>query len=305
MRKVIVTVPAVSTNLGPGLGSLGLALGLHVTAAFLERNDTQLLVETHGEGGSDLSPDCYHPVMYAAVRVFQRVEDAPLGLRVDVRNRIPVDVGLGAEDAMTVAGLVGANNLLGMPLSREELVLLGGEILDRADGVAAAMLGGLVVTARTDQRPVFRRVNVPTFKVLLVTPQLDSYAEVVSALPDSVSFAAALKNLGRQALVVEALRSEDFELLGSVLMDDLLEPGLVRHIPAFAAARQAALDAGAVGVTISGRGPSLVVFATGNHYRIADAVQSVFDEQGVLSRVWTVPVDTQGVVVTAADLTPG
>lgn len=304
MRKAKVIVPAVCTNIGAGIHSIGLALGMHLTVAFVERGDSQLIIDTHGEGGADLSPDCYHPVMYAASRVFQRVEDAPFGLRVDVRNTIPLQAGMGAEAAMTVAGLIGANNLMGMPLNRDALITLGVDILGRADGMVAAMLGGLTVSAPGDRGVIYRRVDVAPLKVLVVLPELPDYDPSDIPLPETVSLDDALYNIGRQSLLVEALREGDFTLLSEVLADRVLEPAYTGHIPGYAEAVKAAQKAGALGVTITGEGPALVIFALYNHYRIADAVQRVFDEQDTLSRVWTLAVDTQGVVVTAAEMHP-
>ena len=304
MRKARVTVPAVCTNLGPGIYSLGLALGLHLTAAFVERSDSHLLIETHGEGAAEVSPDCYHPVMYAALRVFQHIEDAPLGLRIDVRSSIPLNAGLGAEEAMTLAGLMGANNLMGMPLSREELVTLGAGILGRADGLVAGMLGGLTACALDDAGVIYRRFDLAPLKVLVVVPQLEGYDPNAVRLPQVVPLEQVQANIGRQALLMEALREGDHSLLARVLGDAVLDPVLGRQIPGYPEAAAAALKAGALGVTISGNGPALVVFALNNHYRIADAIQRVFDERDTLSRVWTLSVDTQGVVITAAEMHP-
>ena len=306
MRKAKVTVPAVSTNLGPGVESLGLALSIHVTATFLERSDSQLLIETHGEDSADLSPDCYHPVMYAAIRVFQQLEDSPAGLRIDIRNAIPLQSGLGAEEAMTVAGLIGANSLMGNPLERDELLAIGAEIMGRADGLIGAMLGGLTLCAAdADGPPLYRRLNVSPYKVLIILPQIVDYETDLVHPPAKLNAEDALFNLGRLGLAVEALREGDFELLGRAFHDRLLTPALEHTIPGYHEAIQAAYDAGAAAVTVSGQGPALLAFTLFNHYKIADAVQSVFDTRDILSRVWTLTVDTQGVVVTAAETLPG
>jgi homoserine kinase len=305
MRKAKVTVPAVATNLGPGVSSLALALGLHVTVRFVERTDSHLLVESHGTDVADLSPDCYHPVMYAAVRVFQQLEDGPSGLRVDVRNAIPMNCGLGAEAAMTVAGLVGANNLMGAPLDRDTILALGTEIVGRADGLVAAMLGGLTVsTPAEDGGLLYRRIDVDPFKFLVIVPDIDGYDPEAIPLPSSIELPAVLHNLGGQLLLTEALREKDFDLLKRVLSDHIIEPHLARRIPGYDDVVQAALQAGALGVSISGNGPALLVFTLYNHYKIADAIQQLFDRQNILSRVWTLTVDTQGVVVMAAETRP-
>lgn len=306
MRKAKITVPAVSTNLGPGIESLALALGMHVTATLIERSDTRLVIESGGEGHALLPPDCEHPVMYAAVRVFQRLEDAPLGLRVNVRSAIPLQVGLGAEAAMTVAGLVGANSLMGTPLSRDELIAMGMEIIGRPDGVIAAMLGGLTISAADDGRALYRRIEMAAPpKVVVVVPEILDYDSAQPARSKTVALTDAIYNLGRAPLVTEALRAGDAGLLVQALDDRLLRPSFSKAITGFDAAVAAARTMGADGVTISGEGPALLIFARFNHRRIAAAVEAAFGRHGVSARSWTLPVDTQGVVVTAAETLPG
>ncbi len=304
MRKAKVTVPAVCTNIGPGIDSLALALGLHVTVTLVERDDTHFQIDSYGEDFAELPSDCFHPVMFAAIRVFQRLEEAPLGLRIDVRNAIPMGAGLGAEEAMTVAGLVGANSLMGTPLQRDELLRIGAEIVGSEHGLVAAMLGGLTASVADSKGVIHDRIDVEPFQVLVVVPVLEDYAVSRLQWPVSVDMADALYNLGRQVLFTEALRSQDFTVLGRVMGDHLLEPYLARHIPGFQQVRESARKLGAAGVTICGNGPALLVLAKANHYRIGDAMQAVFDELNVLSRVWTLTVDTQGVVVTAAEIHP-
>ncbi len=305
MRKAKVTVPAVSTNLGPGVESLGLALGLHLNTTLIERGDTRIVIDTHGEGAGVLPPDCYHPVMYAAIRVFQKLEDSPLGLRIDVQNKIPLKSGLGAEAALTVAGLVGANNLMGSRLKQNELIAMGAELLGRPDGVIASMLGGLTISASGNGDFLYRRIDVESLRVVVVLPQVEDYDPATIGRPEEVALSDAVYNLGRQALVADALRTNDFDLLGKALDDRLLRPRISEHIPGFTQAIEAARESGAVAVTLSGEGPALLIFALYNHYRIAAAVQAVFDEHHVMSRAWTLPVDTQGVVITAAETLPG
>ncbi len=306
MRKAKVTVPAVCTNLGPGVESLSLALGMHVTATFVERSDSQLIIETHGEDSADLTPDCYHPVMYAAIQVFQRVEDSPTGVRIDIRNGIPLQSGLGGEEAMTIAGLIGANSLMGNPLERADLLAMGTEIMGRADGLLGAMLGGLTISAAGSEGAVlYRRIDVSPLKVLVVLPEIADYDPETIQLSRKVDVDDALFNLGRYGLVIEALRTGDFDLLGQAWSDRLLTPLVERAIPSYAEVVRTAREAGATAVTISGQGPALLVFALANHYKIADAIQTVFDARDVLSRVWTPTIDTQGVVVTAAETLVG
>jgi homoserine kinase len=148
-------------------------------------------------------------------------------------------------------------------------------------------------------------MNISPYKVLIILPQIADYDADLIRPAAKLNAEDALFNLGRLALAVEALRDGDFELLGRTFHDRLLTPALERTIPGFHEAIEAAYEAGAAAVTVSGLGPAFLVFTLFNHYKIADAVQSVFDTRDILSRVWTLTVDTQGVVVTAAETLPG
>lgn len=300
MRTAKISVPAVSANLGPGMQSVGLALALHVSVTLSERRDTRLLVDMRGEGSTQLPPDVNNPVIYAAVRVFQRMEDAPLGLHADIRNQIPLGVGLGSQHALTVAGLVGANVLMESPLSRDELITIGAELTGRPDSIVAAMLGGLTVTSRDEGRILARRMEVVPLKLIVVAPRILDYDPALQDVPVP-SIPAAVHNLGRVALLVDALRRGDFDLLAQTLDDQLLEPHLAGRIPGFNAAVQAAKAAGAVGVSISGDGPALLIFALYNHRVITSRVEAAFNEAGFDARSWVLAADTQGVVISAAE----
>jgi hypothetical protein len=148
MTKVSVSVPAVCTNLGSGYHVLGLALNLRTVVEMSLTGDDQLRIVSQGEGADALPANFYHPVAVAATRLFQEVEEAPPGLSIVCNNRIPLRVGLSSRAAMTVAGLVGANNLLGGPLPREALIELAARLSDHPEATATALNGGLGIWAR-------------------------------------------------------------------------------------------------------------------------------------------------------------
>lgn len=294
MRKIRVTAPAVATNIGPGVRTLGLALGMHVTATLSARSDSLLIVDSFGEDSEQLPADCYHPVMRAATRVFQALEDAPSGLNIEVHNSVPLDSGMGAEAAMVTAGLVGANELMGRVFKLEELVPLGWGLMGRCDGVAAALFGGLTVCAPARPDPLMHRYELPLMKVVLALPEYPDFGPV--RLPARLATADALYDLGRHPLVVNALREGDYDLLSNALDDRLLRPryaGMQGIEDVIMAARQA----GGAAVSICGEGPALIVFAPFNYARVAEAVQEAFAAQGINARTWTVTVDRRGALV--------
>lgn len=299
MHKVSVSVPAVSTNVGPGYDVLGLALNLrNVIEMSLSTND-RLDVAIRGEGAGQLEENFYTPVMRAAIRLFQSVEQAPAGLTVRCTNYIPLDVGLSARAALIVGGLVGANNLLGSPFTHDDLIGMATGLSGQPEAVVTAMRGGLgLCVTSPDGRLLYRSVDVVPVRVVLAVPTLPAYTlRLRESLPARVLLDDAVRNVGHAALLIEALRSGDFNLLRHVTTDYLHEPHRVPGITNYRAVIDAATEAGALAVTLCGAGPALMAFATFNHQSIESAMQGAFRAAGVDARTWSVGVDLQGVVI--------
>jgi homoserine kinase len=301
MRKIKITLPATATDLGPGLHSLGLAVGLYCAVEIVERRDETLLVETEGEGAGHYPIGLRHPVVLGLMRIFQQQERAPLGFSVRVNNHIPLDSGLGAETAFWVAGIIGANNLLGNPYPRSRILEIAAQFTRQPDSAVTAILGGLTTSILESDMLTYRALPVTPMQVIVVLPELENYAgESRLARPERVAAADALYNLSRVPLLVEALREGNLTLIARVMDDRLRLPYLKPHIPGYDHAIEMARRAGAVAVTPSGDGPALLVFAAENHRTIATTLEVAFENTGVKARSWVLPLDTQGVVISAA-----
>lgn len=301
MRRVKIILPAVATDLGPGLDSLALALSLRCTVELIERKDETLLVETEGEGAGAYGLSLRHPVVLALMRMFQRQEQAPLGLTIKISNLIPPDSGLGVDVAYTVAGIIGANNLLGNVYTRQDVISFAAEASGQPHRAAAAILGGLTATILEEKSLISRSLPVERMMVVLVVPEIEDYrALALSTVPERVTMGDAAYNLSRLPLFVEGLRVADYDLLTHVMDDKLRLPYLRRHISGYDHVLEMTRRAGAQAFTLSGGGPSLIIFAAENHKKIAQAAEEAFRNSGITARVWVLPIDTQGVVVSVA-----
>jgi homoserine kinase len=298
MYKVSVSVPAVSTNVGPGYDVLGLALNFRNVIEMSLRTDDQLTVEVRGEGQGVLPENYYNPAMQGAIRLFQQLEQAPAGLAVRCTNAIPLDVGLSSRATLVVGGLVGANNLLGSPFTHENLIEMAAEITAQPEAVVTAMRGGLGICSRGSDGLIYRAIEIAPLRVVLVLPTLPDYRHRLrDDLPGTVTMEDAIHNIGHTALLVEALRSGDVRLLRRALADRLHEPYRRDNLPGYEAVIHAAEEAGAIGMTFCGAGPALIAFATFNHQMIETALHDAFQAAGVEARTWSVGVDLQGIVI--------
>jgi homoserine kinase len=226
---------------------------------------------------------------------------APPGLHIRCLNRVPASSGLGSSSTAVVAGLLGANTLLGRPLGRDRLLELAADMEGHPDNVAAALLGGLTIAVQTGQRLLTKKILVPEVHVALAVPALAfSTRRARADLPELVTMKDAVFNLQRTPLVVEALRTADYELLSQVMDDRLHQASRLKLIPGGPDAWLAAQHAGAAAVAISGSGPSLIAFASlaADALRIARVMAEAFAGVGVAARPLGLSASSAGATVT-------
>lgn len=296
MQKIRIRLPATLTDIGPALGNLGLALSLYTHVEISPRSDERLIVDTEGEGAGQYAIGLRHPVVLAMIRLFQRLERAPLGIHVRINNQIPLNSGLGAEAAFMVAGVIGANNLMGNVFRREQLIEFAAVDSGQPDHAVAAVVGGLTTSmVDEDNKLWYRAIEPARLHLIIAVPQVPDYGRPV--LPERLPTAAALRNLSRLPLLVEALRAGDLALLARVTQDELLAPHIQEHIPGFSHVAEIARLAGAVHVTTTGGGPAIVFFAPRDHDRIAEVIETAFANLDIPARVLVAPLDTQGIVL--------
>lgn len=292
-RMIKIRVPATSANLGPGFDCLGMALELWNETAF-EPAD-QFKFRASGEGAEKLNKGTRNLLTKAYARVYEICGKRLQGVRISAHNEILISSGLGSSAAAIIAGLCGANETLGKPLSETDLLKLGTELEGHPDNVAPALFGGLVVSAVTGGEIIWRRYAVPQWTVVVVKPELEWLTKTARAvLPKSVSRADAIFNIGRTALVVDALRTGDPDLLKKAMDDRIHQPYRLRHISGGMAAYKVARKFGAA--ALSGAGPAIILFTEPERAEPAKKeIQSVFEERGIAAKGFVIRPALAGV----------
>ena len=240
---MIVRAPATSANLGPAFDAAAVALDLWNELEVAEGDG----VEIEGEGAGELPADTTN----LAVRAYALLAD-PSGKRFRFSNRIPLERGLGSSAAAIALGLAAARPD-GDP---EELLAAGLGLESHADNLAAALSGGVTVT--WEGRIARIAATLPLAPVALVPRERTSTEASRRSLPASVPHADAAANAGRAALLAAGAAVGDADLFAAGLDDRLHEP--YRGSPALEAVR-ADPPAGARGATLSGSGPTVIVWA--------------------------------------------
>ncbi len=259
--RIVVRVPATTANLGPGFDCLGLALRVwNVIVVEESAGATEVRLRGHLE---NLAADRSNLALHAMEHVFQRARRRFPHLRVKMVNHIPIGRGLGSSAAAIVGGMVAANAWVGERFSRETLLAFATEMEGHPDNVSAALLGGLTIVVREDEKTFAAQVRPPrNWRAVLFIPEhalSTKFAREI--LPKHVAREDAIYNIGRAALLVRAFLTGDARGLDLATGDRLHEPYRARLVPGMDEMCRAAHRAGAHGVALSGAGPSLVAFA--------------------------------------------
>jgi homoserine kinase len=291
MRMIKLRVPATSANLGPGFDCLGLALNIWNEVSFEPAE--KLSYKVSGEGAEKLNKGTKNLLTKAFTLVHEICGREMKGARICAHNEILMSSGLGSSAAAIVAGLFGANQILGCPLTETELLKLATEMEGHPDNVAPALLGGLVVSVMAGEEIITRRYEIPEFTVVIVKPNMEWPTKIARAvLPKSVSRADSIYNIGRAVLVVDALCNGDLDLLQSVMDDRIHQPYRLKHISGGMNAYKTAKQFGAA--ALSGAGPSIIAFVPREKAEQAKAeIQSVFEERGF---------ETKGIITTPGSM---
>jgi homoserine kinase len=278
-RRRLVRVPASSANLGPGFDVFAAALALHLEIEVVETGSFAVNTEL------DIPRDRSNLV----VKAFERLHDAD-EFEFRVSSKIPLQGGLGSSAAATVAGLLAADHLFELDA---DVLSIAVELEGHPDNAAAAIEGGLVVC----DGPRAHRFEPPMGleAVLVVPEEAVRTAEARRLLPDKVPFEDAVFNVAHASMLVLGLATSDWDLIAAGLRDRLHQPHRAQLYPRSAELLERAPALGALGATISGAGPSVLVWS---HYeQTAGVVERLTRETAGWARVMRAPLETQGAYV--------
>jgi homoserine kinase len=270
MRRRLVRVPASSANLGPGFDVLACALGLHVELEVVETGSFGVVTDL------EIARDRRN----LAVRAFELLHPVD-GLEFRIRSNVPLAGGLGTSAAAIVAGLVAADSMFELDA---DLLPLATRMEGHPDNVAAALLGGFVLCA--DGRAERFAVPDGLEAVLVVPHEHVRTAAARAALPEEVPMADAVFNVAHAGLLVLGLVRGDWELVARGLEDRLHQPRREALYPRSMEVVRRARELGALGASISGAGPAVLVWcafeSTGPVLgRLADACEGWADVRHV------------------------
>ena len=289
-------------NLGPGLDILGCAVtgpGDAVRAVRIDGRGVRVIDAGHPDLPTE--PD-RNAAAIAAGEVLKRAGIVDLGVGLHVEKGLPLAGGQGGSAASAVAGAVATNALLGEPLDRPELLraaLVAEERLSgrHIDNLAPSLFGGILLIRSIEPLDFDRLPAPPALRIVLVHPAMrlrTTHARAV--LPATIDRATALDQAAAVAAMVAAFCLGDVSRLRGAVEDRIAEPARTPLLPGFGDVKRAALDAGALGCSISGGGPSTFALtdSTETAGAVLDAMLAAYSRHGISATGRTERVDEQG-----------
>jgi homoserine kinase len=283
-RRRLVRVPASSANLGPGYDVLAAAVSL-----FLELEVEEAGGYSFDGGGLEVPAGRDNLI----VRAFESLHSAD-GIAFRLKSEIPLARGLGSSAAAIVAGLFAADHLFELGLSKEDFLARATELEGHPDNVAAAIYGGFVICGAGEGGPTAARFDAPSGLEGIAAIPADevSTERARAAIPAAVPLADAVANVSAASRLVLGLQTADLDLVASGLADRIHQDRRRDLYPRSMELVDAARELGALGATISGAGPTVLVWTTWQDAgKVAEALE---DRCAGWAEVRRLPFSPQG-----------
>ncbi len=302
-----IFAPATVGNVACGFDVLGLSiegLGDELIARQVDEPGLRIVKITGAKGKLPYEVE-KNTAGLAGLRLLQHLgKEQEIGIEFELRKKMPFGSGLGSSAASAVAGAMAVNELLKRPLEKRDLLpfALAGESIAtgtaaHADNVAPSLLGGIILVRSSNPPDVHRLPAIPGLQVTIISPKLEIMTkEARSILSSQVPLSDFVQQSANLGAFVAAMYRQDITLLGRCLKDIIIEPQRAKLIPHFSEVQDAALEAGALGCSISGAGPA--IFALSSNSLIAEAVgnamSSTWEKYGIEHTIYQSPINLEG-----------
>jgi homoserine kinase len=305
MKEIKIFCPATIANLSCGFDVLGLCLATAGDEMIVRKSDVKGVRITKIVG-ADLPLETENNVAgVAALAMLEEVE-TEFGFEIEIYKHIKAGSGIGSSAASSAGAVFGINELLGQPFTRKELVkfAMQGEKLAsgnaHADNVAPALLGGFTLVRCSNPLDIIKIDSPSELYATVVHPQIElKTSDARSVLKQNVSLKSAITQWGNVGGLVAGLYTQDYELIGRSLHDEIIEPIRSMLIPGFDLIKQTAYENGALGSGISGSGPSIFALSKGkeNADKIAKAMSAVYEEMNLPYEIHVSKVNDEGMKI--------
>ena len=266
VSKVTVKAPSSTANLGPGFDVFGLAVDAFYDTVTLTKIKNGIKIITDNNIPTNPEKNTAGLVVKNMKKKFKIKK----GIEIKIKKGIPVGFGMGSSAASAAATAVAFDKLFGLKLDGNSLVEFAGSGEKASagtvhyDNVAASVLGGFVIV-RTNPLDIIRIEPPSNLRMCVAVPTIEVPKKKTKVsrgvIPKNIKLSDSILNLSNASTIVAGFMKKDPELIGNSIKDVIVEPARKHMIPGFSQVKKNAIKAGALGVTISGAGPSVIAFS--------------------------------------------
>ena len=305
MKEIKVFAPATVANLSCGFDVLGCCLDNVGDEMIIKKNDLNELRITKLEG-QDLPMEVDQNVAGVAVKAMLENLQSNEGFDIEIYKKIKAGSGIGSSAASSAGAVFAVNKLLGSPLKNAELLpfAMEGERLAsgnaHADNVAPALLGGFTLVKSYHPLEVLSLPSPEELNVVILHPQIEVKTKDSRAIiKRNISLDKAVSQWGNLGALVSALYTNDYDLLGRSLKDEIVEPIRSILIPYFDEIKALALESGALGFGISGSGPSVYAMCRGREQaeKVKAKIAQFMEKQSITYDLHLSKINPEGVKI--------
>ncbi len=303
-----VFAPASVANVACGFDTLGFALekpGDEIIVRFSKEPGLRITKITGAKKKLPFELE-KNTAGFAAMKLLEHLGESNRGIEMEIHKKMPFGSGLGSSAASSAAAVMAINELFRRPLSKRELLpfaVLGEQVADgsyHADNVAPSLLGGMVFIRDNASLDVHRLPFIRGLHAAVLYSHIEILTrDARNVLSDSVSLDKCIQQNGNLGGLIIGFYNSDLELISRSLQDVIIEPQRAQLIPNFYEVKEAAENAGALGASISGAGPS--IFALCANSLVAEAagsaMQAVMTKHGIESDLFISPINQEGAIL--------
>ncbi len=306
MNQLKVFAPATVANVACGFDVLGLALNYPGDEALVTKTDKNSIVITACHNAVNLPLAADKNVAGVAVKALLNKLGSKQGFEIELTKGVKPGSGIGSSAASSAAAVVAVNQLLGNPFSQKDLVefAMEGERcatgVAHADNVAPSICGGFTLVRSYEPLDIIKIDSPKELWATVIHPQLEvKTRDARRVLKGGIDLSKAITQWGNVGGLVAGLYSDDYDLIGRSLVDVVIEPIRSILIPGYEKVKRATLEAGALGCSISGSGPSIFGLSKGKEAaeKVKAAMAEVYTQYGVDFEIHVSQINAEGAKV--------
>jgi homoserine kinase len=305
MKEIKIFTPATVANISCGFDILGLCLDT-VGDEMVVREVPEKGIKITKITGQKLPLETHENVAGVAGLALLEKVDASVGYEIEIHKKIKPGSGIGSSAASAAGAVFAINELLGKPFSKQELIYFAmqGEKLasgsEHADNVSPVILGGFTLV-RSYQPLDVLKINTPNdLYATIIHPQIEvKTADARAVIKNQVSLKKMVTQMGNFGGLISGLFTNDYDLIGRSLHDEIIEPNRLVLIPEFNKIKNGVIHAGALGAGISGSGPSIFALSKGERTAnfVGETMAKIYNNTDIDYDIHISKINQQGIKI--------